>query len=214
MARETFVKICGICDERTMRQVSGQASAAGIVVDTGSRRYVPPETARMLLGCATVPAYLVTRETGTDAWDQLLEETGARYAQVHASDAHRTVEHLHDQHGIRVIQAFTVPPVAPDTAACAQSLIAAMSRTEADRIILDSGAGTGLAHDHEVSRIVAREFDIILAGGLSPATVADALSYVDPWGVDVSSGVEAGGRKDAGTITEFITIVRNGGKTP
>ena len=214
MALGFFVKICGICDELTMRHVSAHASAAGIVVDTGSRRHVPPDAARLLLGCSSVPTYLVTRESDIAAWDRLLEATGARYAQVHAGDAHKTVKHLHDQHGIRIIQAFTVPPTTPDPPACAQSLIAAMSQSEADLLILDSGAGTGLMHDHEVSRIVAREYDIILAGGLSPETVADTISYVDPWGVDVSSGVEHNGRKDTGTITEFINIIRNGGESP
>ena len=214
MAGDTFVKICGISDEGVMRHVSALASAAGVVVDGRSRRRVTPEQARELIEIASIPTYLVARETDTGEWDRLLDATGARHVQVHADDAHHTVTHLRDQCGAHVIQAFTVPRHALDAAECAKKLIVAISKSEADRIILDSGAGTGTVHDLDVSRMVAREYDVILAGGLSPETITSVLSYVDPWGVDVSSGVELSGRKDERTITEFIKLVRKGGESP
>lgn len=80
-----------------------------------------------------------------------------------------------------------------------------------DAILLDSSMGRGLTPDWSVCRsIKARiKLPVILAGGLNPENIQDAIRVVKPYGVDVSSGVESSpGIKDAHMIREFIRKVR------
>ena len=68
--------------------------------------------------------------------------------------------------------------------------------------------GTGRAFDWEIAREIARSYEILLAGGLTPENVADAISVARPWGVDVSSGVETDGVKDVNKIRAFAREVK------
>ena len=63
--------------------------------------------------------------------------------------------------------------------------------------------GTGRTFDWSIARSVGRSFDFLLAGGLSPENVEDAIDSAAPWGVDVSSGVETDGVKDPAKIAAF-----------
>lgn len=76
-------------------------------------------------------------------------------------------------------------------------------------ILLDTASagargGTGEAFDRAIAAEVALRLPIVLAGGLTPENVAGAVAEVQPWAVDVSSGVETGGRKDNEKIRAFI----------
>ncbi|MDA0352147.1 MAG: phosphoribosylanthranilate isomerase [Chloroflexi bacterium] len=68
--------------------------------------------------------------------------------------------------------------------------------------------GTGRTFDWEVARRVADRIPIMLAGGLSPENVAEAIRAVEPWIVDVATGTETNGRKDYGRVRAFIEAVR------
>jgi phosphoribosylanthranilate isomerase len=70
-------------------------------------------------------------------------------------------------------------------------------------------SGTGRVADWSAARALAARCELILAGGLSPANVADAIAAVHPFGVDVSSGVEeAPGRKNPALIGQFVSRAR------
>ena len=88
----------------------------------------------------------------------------------------------------------------------------ALSQQE-HRYLLDSRlgdryGGTGITFDWGLAGAVAREFPIIIAGGLAPENVAQAIEIAAPWGVDVSSGVEVNGVKSIVRIKAFIEAVR------
>ena len=67
--------------------------------------------------------------------------------------------------------------------------------------------GTGFSFDWEVAREIARDHKVLLAGGLTPENVSHAIRVARPWGVDVSSGVETDGEKDADRIRSFAKAV-------
>jgi phosphoribosylanthranilate isomerase len=113
-----------------------------------------------------------------------------------------------------VIKTIHVPMDQP-TDAVVDSLGTVLSGLEAAGIVplLDpevatAPGGTGTAFDLAIARSLATNHRFLLAGGLTPENVAQAAKEVQPWGVDVSSGVESDGIKDAGRITAFIREVK------
>ena len=76
-----------------------------------------------------------------------------------------------------------------------------------DRYEAGARGGTGRAFDWSIAAAVAKERDFLLAGGLTPENVGKAIATVGPWGVDVSSGVETDGQKDATKIKAFAREV-------
>ncbi len=89
------------------------------------------------------------------------------------------------------------------------------SRSSAPAFLVDGAApgaygGTGIAADWSAAAELARQYPLLLAGGLKPDNVAEAVVQVKPWGVDVASGVETGpGRKDAVKMRAFVDAVRS-----
>ena len=73
----------------------------------------------------------------------------------------------------------------------------------------DKYGGSGQTFNWKLARPIAAEFPVIIAGGLTPENIGEAIRTIQPWGVDVSSGVETEGAKDLDKILRFINAVKN-----
>ena len=91
---------------------------------------------------------------------------------------------------------------------------AGYERHEVPAMLIDAAVkgvygGSGVTADWTAAAELAKKYPLLLAGGLTPENVADAVRQVQPWGVDVASGVEsAPGEKDAGKMSAFVNAVR------
>jgi phosphoribosylanthranilate isomerase len=106
--------------------------------------------------------------------------------------------------------------IRPRTRLEAEEQFASFRRPEAPALLVDAhikGAygGTGATGDWSLARYLAEQAPILLAGGLNPKNVAAAVRAVEPWGVDVASGVETDpGVKNPAKISAFISAARSG----
>jgi len=199
-----FIKICGIKSIEELRIVEEYADATGVVVECESKRRVSLDKAKELIEVAKIPVFLVSTLNDFDGWANVIEKTKTNHIQIHTDLDPKVVERIKEEFGVYVMKAFKVPRKSEDPIRDAERLISEIEQFEVDMILLDTGKGTGLTHDHRVSKIVAEEYDIILAGGLNPKNVVDVVKFVRPFGVDVSSGVESNGKKDKKLIEEFV----------
>ncbi|WP_457548573.1 phosphoribosylanthranilate isomerase [Archaeoglobus sp.] len=202
-----FVKICGIKSLDELEIVEKYADATGVVVECESKRRIPLERAKEIIECANIPVFVVSTLTDLNAWVRVIEKTQAEFIQIHAEVSPDLVENVRELN-IKVMKAFRVPKQSENPERDAKSLIEKIELYDVDLILLDTGKGSGLTHDHRVSRIVAECYDIVLAGGLNPNNVAEIVEFVKPFGVDVSSGVEKNGRKDEKLVADFVREVR------
>jgi phosphoribosylanthranilate isomerase len=103
----------------------------------------------------------------------------------------------------QVIKTIDLPKGAPvDTA------LARLEPGKAIACLLDPSRGQGVGADLELAAALASRVTVWLAGGLTPTNVASAILRVRPWAVDVSTGVESDGAKDAVKISEFVDAAR------
>ena len=91
--------------------------------------------------------------------------------------------------------------------------ITGFERDDVPALLVDAAVkgvygGSGVAADWSMVAELAKQYPLLLAGGLTPENVPDAVRQVGPWGVDVASGVEAGpGEKDPSKIKAFVQAV-------
>ena len=122
---------------------------------------------------------------------------GLDAVQLHGSEDDEYVSRIRRDAGVPVAKSFVVKgPQDVDEA----------RRSSADLVLLDGGMGTGTGFDLSLVGRVGRRF--MLAGGLDPRNVRQAIAAVHPYAVDVSSGVETGGVKDPVKMREFVESVR------
>ncbi len=199
----TFVKVCGIRTLKELEIVEKYADATGVVVKASSRRSVSVEKAKEIVREAVIPVFLVSTLESVGAWIELIEKCEAEYVQIHAEVESEVVEEIREL-GIFVMKAFRVPEKCLNPELVARRIVEEARTCKADMVLLDTGRGSGKLHDHRVSEIVAKKFDVVLAGGLNPKNVAKVVEFVKPFGVDVSSGVEVNGMKDEALVKEFV----------
>ncbi len=114
---------------------------------------------------------------------------------------------------MRVSQHYQPEQVCRDLAAWSKALVKQEHRFLLDAYDPDRYGGTGRKLDWNVAGEIAKRFGVILAGGLTPQNVGAVIRIAQPWGVDVSSGVETGGEKDVEKIKAFIKAVRDADST-
>ena len=200
----TRVKICGITNEKDLQTaVAAGADAVGLIagVSAETPRDVAPERAAELARVAPpfVTTVLVTMPESPAAAVELAERVQPDAVQVHGKFTPADLSALSSGVAASVLRA-----VAPDDAAAHDDA--------ADALIVDSldesgAGGTGETHDWARTRDLVGSLSspVVLAGGLTPENVADAVERVDPFAVDVASGVEAEpGRKDPAAVEAFV----------
>ena len=207
------VKICGITN-LTDALVAAKAGAdlLGFVFYPKSPRYIEPERAKEIIR-ATRHASPVIRFVGVFV-NESLDRVRAvmEFAQLDLAQ-------LHGNESAEIIGALSpraYKSLRPRDANEAELLITNYRAVTlgAPAFIVDAFdekkfGGTGVHADWDIAANIAREFPILLAGGLNASNVVDAIQRVQPWGVDVSSGVErAPGLKDHTKVREFIENVK------
>ncbi|HIQ39351.1 MAG TPA: phosphoribosylanthranilate isomerase [Methanothermococcus okinawensis] len=205
-----FIKICGIKTQRELKVVEKYADATGVVVESESKRRVSLDRAKELIEASSIPVFTVSTLEDFKSWSEIIEKTGTEYIQIHSNMDIDTIERLKEEHSVFIMKAFKVPKRSSFPERDAENLIKRIVKYKGivDRILLDTGKGCGVTHDHRVSRIVCRKFDIVLAGGLNPENVKEIVDYVQPFGVDVSSGVERDGEKREDLIRSFVESLK------
>lgn len=203
-----FIKICGITDlDGARAAVAAGADAVGFNFWRPGKRYVAPERAAEI--AAQVPGTIMKVGVFVDeAVDQVKEiatQAGLNAIQLHGSE---TAEYAHSLAGWTRFKVFRVD----DHFEAAQ-----LDGYPAEAFLLDNAGatpgGTGAAFDWRLAIGAARYGRIIVAGGLHPDNVAEAVRALRPWGVDVAGGVEsAPGRKDPALVERFVRAARSAEK--
>ncbi|MGH9243041.1 MAG: phosphoribosylanthranilate isomerase [Acidimicrobiales bacterium] len=202
-----FVKICGITrEDDALLAVALGADAVGFVF-APSPRQIAPVQARDI--ARRLPAEILTvgvfRNELPKRVVEISNEAGLRGAQLHGRETIEQTQWVRQRVRV-VIKAFVAGDPALDYA----------DDYGADAIMVDSHApGSGEMFDWSLAEGAPIGRRVILAGGLTPANVADAIRRVRPWGVDVATGVEVEpGRKDPRRLRDFIRAARSAESSP
>lgn len=198
-----WIKICGMTDASAVAAaLEARADAIGFVFAPSVRRVTPGEAARLARaarGCVTCIA--VTRHPDQALIDAILSEFAPDVLQSDAEDLA----------ALRLPRELALLPVLRAGTRTAQAGGGAHADAALPLRLLFEGpaSGAGATADWHEARALARRTQLVLAGGLSAENVAAAIARVKPFGVDVSSGVEASpGIKSPEKIAAFVAAAR------
>ena len=199
------VKICGITSEAdALAAAEAGADAIGLMFYEGSPRYVTLEQAKAI--SAALPQHVMRVGVFVNAEEafvhQALTECMLNILQFHGDE---TPEEC-SRYPVMTLKAFRVQ--GEETLAGLEAHSSAGYLLDA--YVKDALGGTGATFNWDLA-VRAQEFGkpIFLAGGLTPENVAEAVRKVQPFGVDVSSGVESElGRKDAEQMRSFVAAAK------
>lgn len=188
-----FIKICGMTDERAVEAaLEAGADAIGFVFAKSVRQVEPAVAAKLAAPArGRVPCFAVTQHPSRELLASIFADFGPDVLQTDVED----------------FASITLPanvkplPVVRDASRVPPGGV---------RILFEGPkSGTGQVADWAVAQRVAATREVLLAGGLNPDNVAEAIAQVRPFGVDVSSGVEESpGRKSPARIAHFVTRAR------
>ena len=204
------VKICGLTTPQdAAAAIAFGADALGFNFFPGSKRYVRKETGGDWIGALpeTVEKVAILVNPTWDEATAAAKTAGITALQLHGAEQPEFCQRLRE-HGIRFEKA--IPVTNPDSVTHVPDFFTGT-------VLLDSGTagefgGSGRAFPWEIARdfvCANQHLRVILAGGLTPENIAEAVALVRPFGVDVTSGVEAApGRKDHDRMRAFIAAAR------
>jgi phosphoribosylanthranilate isomerase len=220
----TVVKVCGLTNEEdALCAAEAGADLLGLIFYPGSPRYLETDEAarirkavhRCLGGrCPRFAGVFV--DAPLAVVERTTERVGLDLVQLHGAEPASDLKVL----GPRAYKA-----IRPRNAEEAEKDLAAYGDVapadgRSPQFLVDAHdphryGGTGQRADWAVARSIAQRYRVLLAGGLDPGAVAEAIDQVRPWGVDVSSGVEwSAGRKDHDRVRAFVRAVREAGEKP
>lgn len=216
----TRIKICGITrlDDARCAADAG-ADFLGFIFYPRSPRYLPPKraaaiakTIRAELGVESPRFVGVVVNEGIEAIRTLIEDANLDLVQLHGDEPPEVLEAL-GQHAFKALQ--------PRSLEDAQAALRIYPRRSSQGpkatpdLLVDAyhphkRGGTGQPAEIASAQWLASRCRLMLAGGLAPENVAEAIRQIRPWGVDVSSGVELEkGVKDHARIQAFVDAVRS-----
>jgi phosphoribosylanthranilate isomerase len=208
-----WVKICGTTNlDDALAAVDAGADALGFVFAKSPRRVEPSVVAEI---ARSVPE-------GIERVGVFVNETAERIREI-AEESGLTAVQLHGDESVEFARAIAsgglkVFKAIPVRGGFAARMIAFTENGEVDAVLLDTAAavrgGTGLSFDWStVAKYMPAhggEIRVIVAGGLTPLNVPDAIRIMRPWGVDVASGVEREpGKKDDEKVRAFVKAARS-----
>jgi len=201
-----FVKVCGVTSEEdALLAVAMDADAVGFNFVSGSPRQISPSVARDIVRRLPAEAIAVGvfRNEARERVVSIVHEAGLRGAQLHGHESPEDTRWIAERVPL-VIKAFAAGEPALDRVA----------EYGTDVVMVDGRRpGSGETYDLDLVPTLPDGMRLILAGGLTPDNVADAVARVRPWGVDAASGVERdpgspGGRKDPSKVRRFVAHAR------
>lgn len=194
------VKICGLRDPSEARvAVQAGADMLGVVLCAARRQVSLTEAAEILAEApSNVRKVGVFVDPDIEEVEAAVEVAGIEIAQLCGAESPEFCSHL----DVEVMKSFRVVDrrIVPDPFAYPGRI----RHFDSPNMC----GGSGIEWDWGSTAALAAEVDVLLAGGLDQQNVANAVQAVLPWGVDVSSGVESDGTKDAEKIYRFVEIAK------
>ena len=200
----TELKICGLSRLEDIIAVNRHgADYAGFVFFQKSKRYVDPYKANELIELlrTDIKPVGVFMDEPIDNVVRIARISGVEMVQLHGHESEEYVEYIKRTLDRPVIKAYK---------AGEEGALESAANSSADYVMIDSGAGSGQKFDWSILKNFKRDY--FLAGGLDPESVGEAIRLLEPFAVDVSSGVETDGIKDEKKIKSFIKAVKHGGR--
>jgi len=206
MKYRTRIKVCGITEPEDARAaVAAGADGLGFIFVPQSPRSIEPDRARKITGelPPLVDAVGVFVDEKLEVVEEIIHYCGLSVVQLHGAE---TPEYC-DKISCQVIKSFRVNPATKSDELLPYAEF--VNGFLLDTFHKNMAGGTGATFDWGLVEQVKPPGPFILAGGLTPDNVGDAIKQVRPFAVDVNSGVEyQPGRKDTDKLQKFVHEVR------
>ena len=195
------IKLCGLSRLRDIQTANVcKPEYIGFVFAPKSKRYINPEQAKKLKSELLPDILSVGVFVNEDIKKiaELLNNGVIDIAQLHGNESNEYIKKLRTLTDKTIIKAFSIK---------SEIDIIQAQNSLADYVLLDTGnGGTGMVFNWELAKSIKRPY--FLAGGLDLENIKSAVETLNPFAVDVSSGIETDGFKDKAKMTEFVKIIR------